>query len=410
MRSEDLFCAALGLNLPWYVKSVELLDNADSPHRELHINIDFKSGHQFTNSQGESCSTHDTVNKTWQHLNFFEHRCFLHARVPRVKDQKTGKVETIKVPWARPGSGFTLMFEALVMCFLENEMPVNRVAEMFHVNAHRLWRIFNHYVEKSLSEEDLSAVKNIGIDETSSRKGHRYVTVVVDMDKKRTTYVTQGKDSSTLEKYAKHLVKKGGDPLSIELVSMDMSPAFINGIGNYFPNAKIVFDKFHIIKIVNEALDKIRRLESKETELLKGHRYTFLKNRTNLSEKKQAELELLIKKFPTLGQAYRLRELLQDIWRNQDSEQAIIQLEAWCDLALDLKTPAFNAVVKTFKAHWSGIIQYFKNRITNAILENINLKIQSAKRRARGFRNITYFINMIYFLTAKLNFYPLKTA
>lgn len=409
MNSELLFCAALGLLKPWYVKEVGLKQVEEAGKRELHIYIDFDRGAKFLNSRGLECGVYDSRAKEWQHLNFFEHHCYLHAQVPRVKDSQTGKVEMVEVPWARSESGFTLLFEAIAMSLIEHEMSVNSVAKILGVTAPRLWRIFHHYVDTAVARDDLSQVKAIGVDETSIKKGHNYVTVVMDMEEKRTIFVTLGKDASTLKEFASRLVKRHGVKEQIAWASIDMSPSFISGITTYFPQARIVFDKFHLMKKVTEAIDETRRKERQECDQLKGHRYTFLKNRGSLSEKKQAELERLLQLFPTLGEAYRLRETLQLIWETKDPKEAVLQLDAWCQQALDSKAHAFKSVVKTFKAHWSGIITYFENRLTNAILENTNLKIQSAKRRARGFRNTKYYINMIYFLTAKLNCNPLET-
>lgn len=409
MNSEALFCAALGLQEPWYVKELELKRLSEVGRRELHIFIDFERGARFTNSGGDDCGVYDSRVKEWQHLNFFEHHCFLHAQVPRVKDSKTGKVKTVEVPWARSESGFTLLFEAIAMSLIEHEMSVNSVAEMLGVTAPRLWRMFHHYVDAAVAADDLSQVTAIGVDETSIKKGHNYVTVVMNMEEKRTIFVTPGKGASTLEKFAFRLIERHGVPEHIAWASIDMSPSFISGIVTYFPQAKIVFDKFHLMKKVTEAIDETRRKERQESDLLKGHRYTLLKNRRSFSDKRQAELNHLLKLFPTLGEAYRLRETLQLIWETTNPKEAVLQLEAWCQQALDSKAQAFKSVVKIFKAHWSGIVTYFENRLTNAILENTNLKIQSAKRRARGFRNIKYYINMIYFLTAKLEWYPLET-
>lgn len=406
MNSEQLFCAALNLQSPWFVENIELKQDVSSIIGELHIRIGFERGSRFFNSKGRLCSVHDSRERTWQHMNFFQHRCFIHARVPRIKDAEDGKVETVTVPWARPESGFTMMFEAYAMMLIENEVAVNKVASMLGVGAQRIWGMFNHYVGKAVKADDLSEVSSIGVDETSISKGHNYMTVVMDMDAKRTIFVVKGKDACTLDKFVAELAKKHGKKANIKWASIDMSPAFISGLKANFPKAAIVFDKFHLMKLVSEAIDQTRRQESKDTVLLKGHRYTFLKNRSNLSRKKQVDLEYLSRLFPTLGEAYKLRETLQLIWEERDPQIAVGKLETWCDYALNSKVHAFKKVVYSFKAHWSGIVTYFQNRLTNAILENTNLKIQSAKRRARGFRNPSYFKNMIYFLTAKLNFYP----
>ncbi len=189
---------------------------------------------------------------------------------------------------------------------------------------------------------------------------------------------------------------------------MDLSPSFIAGAAESFPNAQITFDRFHVVKLLNEAMNQVRIAERKEHDALKGHKYTFLKNRENLSDKKEKELDELIKLYPTLGEAYRLKVLFNDLWEMPDKPAADAFLRQWCDEVDAAKIPAFMKFANTVRAHWSGIVHFVESLITNGILEGINSKIQLAKRRARGYRNINNFINMIYFLCGKLKFdYPL---
>jgi transposase len=289
-----------------------------------------------------------------------------------------------------------LLFEAFAMSLIECEMPVNKVARTLRVQAHRLWRVFDHYIEKAVSEDRLDEVKEIGIDETSSRKGHRYVTVVADLQTKRAIPVVEGKDVAAMRDFKDALESKGGSASKIKWISMDMSPAFISGHARYFHEAHIVFDKFHLMQIVNAAIDQTRKQERKGNELLKGHKYTVLRNYRDLSQAKKQQLHQLLSVFPTLGEAYRLRETLNEIWQIEDPQVAQAYLSTWCDYALETNVIAFRKVVKTFRGHWSGIVTYFHHRTTNAVLENINGKIQSAKRRARGYRNIKNFINHEY--------------
>jgi transposase len=409
MKSTELFSIALGLVSPWQIREVRFESLSDS-ERELHIYLDFARGSKFLSRTGEFTTAYDTEEKRWQHLNFFQHRCYLHGRIPRLKDAE-GKVYQIDVPWARDGSGFTLLFEAYAMLLIESEMPICNVAQTLDVTQPRIWRLFNYWIQKTFSSDDLSKVKQIGVDETSSKKGHKYITQFVDLEKKRTIFVSEGKDATTIEKFVEELQKKGGKKENIELVSMDMSPAFIAGVVNNLPNSKIVFDKFHIIKLLNEALDKVRRLERQSNELLKNHRYTILRKYENLSQKKKAELDALLPLYPSLGEAYRLRQLFLDIFNMEDSQEAQEYLNVWCNQALETEIQPFVKFVNTIKTHWFGIVNYFDKKVTNAILEGINSKIKLAKRRARGYRNNENFINMIYFICAKLkfNFYQHKT-
>ena len=406
MNSETLFGMALGLHTPWQVKDVSF--SADDKHRsELHLRIDFVSGSRFLDEKGKLCPIHDTVERQWQHLSFFEHTCYLHCAVPRITCSD-GKVLTVEVPWARPGSGFTLLFEALALALIEREMPVNRVAELLKVNPQRIWTIFNHWISKARAADDPSALTKLGVDETSTKKGHHYVTLGVDLDTSRVIHVTEGKGKATLKSIQQHLETKGVEKEQVKQISMDLSPAFIVGAAESFPEAQITFDRFHVVKLLNEAMNQVRMIERKEHDALKGHKYTFLKKRENLSDKQEQSLAEMITLYPTLGEAYRLKVLFNDLWVMPSKEAAEAFLLQWCYEVENSKIPAFIKFTKTVRVHWSGIVHFVTSRITNGILEGINCKIQLAKRRARGYRNINNFINMIYFLCGKLKFdYPL---
>ena len=178
-----------------------------------------------------------------------------------------------------------------------------------------------------------------------------------------------------------------------------------------FPNAKVTFDRFHVKKLLNKAMDEVRLKERRIHHALKGHKYTFLKGDKRLSSKRKGEREDLLELYPVLGQAYRLKELFDDFWEMKDPDDAGAFLQYWCDLAHEAGIAPFTTFANTVLAHWSGIINYITSRINNGVLEGINSKIQLAKRRARGFRNTTNFINMIYFTCGKLKFnYPQYSA
>ena len=152
-----------------------------------------------------------------------------------------GHVVTVEVPWSRPGSGFTLLFEAFAMALIEREMPVNRVAEVLGVNPQRVWAVFNHWIEKARQADDPSSITSLGVDETSSRKGHQYVTLGVDMTTSRVIHACGGKGKSTLKNIQQHLESKGVPKEQITQLSMDLSPAFIAGAAESFPAAAITF-------------------------------------------------------------------------------------------------------------------------------------------------------------------------
>jgi transposase len=409
MNSKALFELALGDIKPWHISKIEFMTTAENV-KTLHIHLDFVAGSIFTDSTGHSSVAYDTSVRTWRHLNFFEHTCYLHAHVPRIMDS-TGAVVRFQVPWARSNQGFTLLFEAYVMSLIELEMPVSNVARLVGEYDQRIWNIFHYHVRKAQSQTDYTGITKVGIDETSRKKGHDYVTVGVDLEKRRVFDVQSGKDSAAVAQLGAFLDKNGSPCQAVEQVSIDMSPAFIAGCQTTFEQAAITFDHFHVTKEVNKAVDEVRKLErqeAKELKELKGHKYTFLKNPENLSDKKKIELQNLLTLFPTIGQAYRLKELFREFWSMDCVQKAEIFLKDWCEQVENSKIQPLIKAANTIKAHWSGIINFIQSKINNGILEGINSKIQLTKKRARGFRNKQNFKNMILFIAGKLNLvYPL---
>lgn len=403
-NSTEIFSMALGLEEPWHIADVVF----DKTAFQLDIYLKFTRGYKFKTPSGESLTAHDTVTRRWEHLNFFQHKCYIHADVPRVKSSD-GTITTQPVPWARKGSGFTLLFEALAMLLIENEMPINKAAKVLDIYPNRIWNIFNYWISQAHQADVVAPPNKIGFDETSVKKGHKYVSSMVDLDLRRVLYATEGKGANCITESINYLKEKDVDTEQITQVCIDMSPAFIAGCNNELPHAAITFDKFHVTKEVNKAMDELRKSERRNNELLKGHKYTFLKN--GLSPEKQAEREMLMDLYPKLGEGYRLKELFRDFWDIEDKDEAEGYLAYWCDMAQDCAIPSFQKLIKTIKSHWTGIVTYIESKINNGILEGLNSKIQLAKKRARGYRNVDNFINMIYFLCGKLKFnYPLYST
>lgn len=405
MNSKELFSLAIGLQSPWKLNDVDF--TVEDGQKILRIDIGFEKGARFVDPQGDGpCLVHDTVERRWRHLNFFEHTCYIHCNVPRIVTG-TGKVKQVEVPWARKGSGFTMLFEAYSMMLIESEMPVSRVGKALKEYPNRIWTIFHHWVRRAYGQADHSQVVALGIDETSSKKGHNYVTVGVDMDSRRVIHATEGKASDTITAIKDHLENKGTPPEQISRVCIDLSPAFIRGVTDEFPSAQITFDRFHVKALLNKAMDEVRKSQRRQHQQLKGHKYTFLKAAGKLTGPQSLQRNELIDLYPELGEAYRLKVLFDDFWMMEDPQQAQGFLAFWCDMATESAIKPFMKFAKTVCAHWNGILNYIESKMSNGILEGINSKIQLIKRRARGYRNTTNFINMIYFTCGKLSFdYP----
>jgi transposase len=343
------------------------------------------------------------VEKTWRHLNFFQHEAYLTAKVPRTKCDKCG-THLITVPWARSDSGFTLLFEAMIM-ILAKSMPVKTIANFVNEHDTRLWRVLHHYVDDAREKADHSQVKQVGMDETSRRRGHNYVSLFVDLDGPRVLFATDGKDASTVKRFKQDLVDHGGDPSAIEEMCCDMSPAFISGVEKQFPEAQLTFDKFHVMKIINDAVDQVRREEIKDRPELTGTRYIWLKNQKNLKLSQTQLLDqLTIKKLNLkTSRAYHIRLNFQELFQ-QPADEAEAFLKRWYFWATHSRLEPIIKAAKTIKNHWDGVLRWFTSKINNGILEGINSLIQAAKARARGYRTKRNLITMIYLIAGKLDF------
>lgn len=443
MDTAMMFATALNLPEPWYIESVsfektkETTDNRgrakheaslgqnDSnakdvgsifPHvlagvntdLELHIHINFYKGSTFTypelvDKKEVKCKVYDTNERVWRHLNFFQYKCYIHAPLPRVGSKDLNlSPKTIDVPWARSKSGFSLLFESFVVELSKN-MTVNNVADTVGENDTRLWRIILHYVEKARALADYSDVSKIGMDETS-KKGRNYISVFVDIEKRKVLFVADGKDQTTVDRFTEDFLAHSGDRDKISVVTCDMALGFRAGIKANFPNATTVIDKFHVIKLANKAVDEVRRKESKQNSILKNTKYIWLKNEENLTDKQLAKKQALSKKHLKTGRACMIREELQEIYESSETrDEAEVSLKKLYGWMVRSRIDEIKRMAKTIKEYWTEILNYFDTHNTNAILEGLNNVIQNTKTRARGFKNKRYFSAMIYLVCGDLD-------
>jgi len=402
MNPESLFSIALGITPPWEVEGVEFSKEA----KRLDIKIGFKRGSTFACPVcGAPAPAYDTTEKTWRHLNFFQYEAYLTARVPRVKCPNAGcGIKQVSVPWARAGSGFTLLFEALVMA-LVREMPVNAAAALLGEHDTRMWRVLDHYVQSARAQADYSEVRRVGIDETSARRGQDYVTLCFDLDQRRLLFGTPGKDHETVKAFTEDLKAHNGNPESVTSACIDMSKAFVKGIREALPNAEITFDPFHLIQSMNDALGKVRAEEARLfPELLKGSRYAFLKNPENLTEKQDETLVRLSHYQLKTARAYQIKLALQNVYFAATREDGEALLKSWYNWAIRSQIEQVKKVARTVKNHWNGILTWFDSKLSTGFLEAVNGLVQSAKRRARGYRSTKNLINMAYLIAGKLDF------
>jgi transposase len=397
---KELFGIALGIEEPVYIDEIAFNPTGG----ELHIRMNFRRGGRFGCSE---CGTanlpvHDTTEKTWRHLNFFQYKCYIHMRTPRTKCPKCGERLWLP-PWGRKQSGFTVLFEAFVMA-LAKEMPISRIGELVGEQDTRIWRIVRGHVKRAYERKSFAGAKKIGVDETSSRKGHNYVTVFADMESGEVLYATEGKDANTIKAFTEELPKHEAQPEQIKEVTMDMSPAFISGVSTYLKEASVTFDKFHVVQALNKAQDEVRRMEQKKNPLLKRSRYIWLKNPQNLTSQQQEQLATLRHENLKTAKVYQMKLTFQDIYRNiKEPEVAEEAIKKWLSWAVRSRLDPIKRFAKLIKCHFKGILRYFISRLTSGAMEGINSRIQEIKRRARGFQNINNFIAMIYLEAAGLD-------
>jgi transposase len=399
MRDTTLMQQALGLASPWTV----VRSDFDTAAGRLDVEIDFTPGSRFAcpTCGAADCPAYDTQRKTWRHLNSFQHQTYLNARVPRVCCETCG-IRQVGVPWARPDSGFTLLFEAMVMTMV-SAMPVKAVARIVGEHDTRLWRIVHHYVDEGRARADASEVSQVAIDETAARRGHDDITLFVDIDQARVLFATEGKDAATVAAFAEDLAAHGGAPDAVEEVCIDMSPAFIKGVAESLPEAAVTFDKFHAVKIINDAVDQVRREEQKGRPELKRTRYAWLKNETNLSTGQHEIIDSLALSNLKTARAYRIRLAFQEFYQQPSRQDAEAFLKRWYFWVTHSRLQPMVDAAKTVKRHWDGILRWHDSKIANGLIEGINSLVQAAKAKARGYRSIRNLKAMVYLVAGKLD-------
>lgn len=396
-----LFEAALGIAPPWFVAGVRF----DEASKVLTVGIDFTAGSRFVaeGAVGEH-PVHDTVTKSYRHLNFFQHECVLEVRTPRVK-LPDGSVHLVKPPFAGKLSGFTLLFEALVL-MLAPQMPIAAVARTVGISEHRAWAICRRYVALALKAADFGQVKALAIDETSRARGHDYITLAADAAARRVLSVTEGRDAKAVEAIAQELAEHGCPPERIESVSIDMSPAFIKGCAEHLPHARITFDKFHVVWHANAAVDKMRRIEQRSDKSLKGMRWSLLKDRADLRPEAAADLDALIARVTRVrtARAWAYKEQLREILERKQINVVRAALQHWCTCVMRSKVEPMKEVAALVRRHLEGIVAWAQTRQTNGFLEALNGFFQAAKRRARGFTRFDTIRTVIFLIAGKLDF------
>jgi transposase len=415
---EALFTSALGLQAPWVVSKVEL----DIAKRR----IDFDVRCEATKLPCPACKepgqgVHDRIRRDWRHLDFFQYEAWLHADVPRVDCDACGKTTQVEVPWARPGSGFTLLFEALAMSLCQM-LPVAQAAQQLRVESKRLWRRIEHYVGVARAKDTMDGVKVIGIDETSIRSGQNYVTVVHDLEAKRLLFLTEGSDHKTVTAFKADLIAHGGDPAEIEHVCMDMGAAYIKGVTEVLPEAEISFDRFHVIAMANKAMDEVRSAEMRdqprvvravvgtERKVIRGMMWGMRKDPSNWNKKEMNTMYHVQRSNLKSARAWRLKEGLRSAYaagvQSNCADIAEEALRSWISWARRCRLEPFKKLAATLRDRLPGVVRGMLDGRSNAYVEAMNGMLQQTKRAARGFRTVKNFAAIAYLRMSRLKHLP----
>jgi len=405
MTENEIFTRALNIGAGWEVDHVEF--KQEEKELQIYIRTVKESVHPCGTCGKESCRVYDHgKERKWRHINFFQYRAVLIGRPPRVECNQCHTPKTAELSWARERSGYSLYFEAF-MVLLAKSMPMNEVARLLGEHDTTLWPILHHYVDEARQEQTFEGVTRIAIDETSRAKGHEYVSLIADLDTRKVLHVAEGKGQQTLFDFKGQLLQKCGHPDHVEELCMDMSASFIAGARKYFPNVEITFDKFHVMKVINTAVDETRRKEQRTIAELKNSRYAWLKNEKNLTAKQKEKLIQLKDEDLKTAKAYHLKMTFSKLWEQKTPETAKAFLDEWYDWATTSELPDMVKAAKTIRQHETGILRWFTSKVTNGIMEAINGLVQSTKRRARGYRSIKNLRTMIYLIAGGLK---LKTV
>lgn len=286
----------------------------------------------------------------WRHINFFEHECYLFAHVPRVKT-KTGQVLLVEIPWAQPDSSFALLFEAYAALLVKGGMPMRVAGDYLSIDGRRIWTIINRKVSEALSDQPLEVVKHLGVDETSTKKGHQYITVLTDVERKKVVGLAPGKDAEAFNNALIDMEIRGADRNRVSVITMDMSPSFISAASKKMPNAKLVFDRFHLEQSMNKAVDQVRIEESRPYKDLNKTRYLWLKSERNLREDQQQKINDLAEAYPRLGQAYRIKEQFKEVLNEAYFCSKVSPLERWMKVAWNSRIEPIQNLVNTIAKH-----------------------------------------------------------
>ena len=413
MIPEKVFHQILALGDGWCVQQVDYVQKESKVLIRVTETPALWSSQCCPHCQAKSVAGYDHApERRWRHLNVCQLQAEIVCSLPRGQCKECRKVYTVPAPWEGRSRGLTQEFEAFALTLMR-EMPVSKAGEILGETDQKLWRVLFAHVDAAWTELSWENVVWVGADEMNRRKGHNYLTVFADLQARRVLLAVEGKDASTWERFAEQLHQHNGHPKAITQIAIDMSPAYQKGVRENFGNAQVVFDKFHVVSQVTEAVDEVRRKEVRQDaqarEQLERTSWLWRKNPASWTVKEGERWTQLKDKPLVTGLAYSMRLELQKAYAAGTVRQARSRFESWCRwvraeaeaLTSGLLEPMRKAAEMVTR-HLEGILGHWRQGLTTSFLEGLNSLFSATKRKARGYRSTEYQIAMLYFVAGKL--------
>lgn len=408
MQDKELYQQILGLESPWSIGEVQL----DIENQQVDIHVVHPRETKFGCPEcGKSLACYDhTPERQWRHLDSCQFKTILHANMPRVQCPEHG-VKQVDVPWAEKGSRYTMLFERFAIDVLLATQTVTGTMAILRTKWDQTWNILQRAVARGKDRKEEKSLPRIGIDEKAFAKGHNYITLLYDLDHSTVEAISDGRDTDSGIACFSQLSTQQIE--SVEAVAMDMSAAYVKAAKQVIPLAenKIVHDRFHVMQLATQAVDKVRRGEHRQLLLDDDHRlaktkYIWLTSQENLTDKQQALLDSTYTLQLETGKAWGYKEMLRDLWHHDTAAEAAIYFKDWYRRVIHTKLEPLKQVARTIKERLANVVSYCTYGITNAVAEGLNSKIMSIKRRVGGYRNRENFKTAIFFYCGGLDLHP----
>lgn len=399
---DKMLAGSLRLEDLWYIIGAEF--NEEEPAIHIHVGVD-KTAALCCPVCGAPTKRYgyEPKERIWRHADCLFYPCYVHCKRPRVLCDKCGTVQ-VNAPFECKNSRFTLLFEGYAMLLLQ-DVPRARASRLLRCDEKSLAAILTYWVHDAVNRMDLSDTCSIAMDETSFRRGHKYVTVAIDEVRRRVFDVEPDRDKTAVKNVGKKLERNGGNTKSVNSVTSDMSASYLSVVREVFPNAKQTIDKFHVKQVLLKALDTVRKDEQKESGRKKELflcRKLFMVPQGRMTDKQRTMVAELSKQYKKTGRAFRIVKSLDDFYASTSMVEAQERLDKLCSWMRRCRLKPMKDAALTLRNHSKEILNYFHTRLTNAICEGINAMIQAAKRKARGFHTFEGYAAMIYLVAGKL--------